>query len=168
MPAFNNLNSLIKHLNERVIKNALGNEVAEKVRDIEQRKIDKTVYSGYRPSTSDGEPWVYKRRRDNGGLRDRKNMIADVQVTSDGVKLSVENVTTGSQDNFKIADLIEYGDNTNGKEYAYKRNRDGTADQYLRSRPFTKNTIEELKRTGEHIDALIDGLKKQGIDVKKK
>lgn len=168
MPAFNNLNSLIKHLNERVIKNALGNEVAEKVRDIEQRKIDETVYSGYRPSTSDGEPWVYKRRRDNGGLRDRKNMIANVQVTSDGVKLSVENVTTGSQDNFKIADLIEYGDNTNGKEYAYKRNRDGTADQYLRSRPFTKNTIEELKRTGEHIDALIDGLKKQGIDVKKK
>lgn len=168
MPAFNDLNSLIKHLNERVIKNALENEVAEKVRDIEQRKIDETVYSGYRPSTSDGEPWVYKRRRDNGGLRDRKNMIADVQATSDGVKLSVENITTGSQDNFKIADLVEYGDNTNGKEYAYKRNRDGTADQYLRSRPFTKNTIEELERTGEHIDALIDGLKKQGINVKKK
>lgn len=167
MPTFYNLNNLSKFLNGK-IADAMKTDVAETVRNVEQKNIDDTVYSGYRPSTSDGEPWRYERRRDNGGLRDRKNMVADVQVTSDGVKLLVENITTGSQDNFRIDDLVEYGDGTNGKEYGYKRNRDGTADQYLRGRPFTRNTIEELERTGEHVDALINGLRKNGIEVNRK
>lgn len=165
MVAFKSLKDLVRHVNGQ-IADTMRHEVAEKVRDVEQEQIEETVYRGYQPSTPNREPFRHVRRRDNGGLRDRDNMIADVQITSKGVHLSIENVTTGAQDDFMIADLVEYGDGTNGKEYSYKRNREGTADQYLRGRPFTRNTAEELQTTGEHVSALKDGMRKRGIDVR--
>lgn len=167
MPTFKNLEEMAKYLAKNQIKKALENEVAEKVRDLEQLNIDSQVYERY--NIVDGtqqEPYIYQRRYDDGGLRDRKNMTAATKETSNGVQLSVENVTKGKDDNFVIAGLIEYGDGFDGMNYTYKENRDGTSYQYLNSRPFTKSTIQELKETGEHVKALAEGLKKQDIDVK--
>jgi hypothetical protein len=161
---FSNLKQLEKYLNKQMA-DVLQNEVAEKVKDVEQESIDRTVYRGYQPTSPDSEPWVYERRRDDGGLRDRRNMEEAITHTSNGVELSVENTTTGKDDNFEIADLVEYGDGTNGKEYTFKRNRDDTAKQYLRGRPFTQETVETLERTGEHVDEMRKGLKRKGLDV---
>lgn len=164
MPTFDNLKQLEDYLNKQMA-DVMQKEVAEKVKDVEQKQIDKTVYDGYSPSSDDGEPWQYERRRDKGGLRSRDNMDVDVQMVGNGVELTVENTTKGKDDNFEIADLVEYGDGYNGKQYTYKRNRDGTANEYLRARPFTKNTADELEMTGEHIDAMKKGLKARGLSV---
>jgi hypothetical protein len=161
---FNSIKDLEKYLNKQMA-DVLQNEVAEKVKDVEQESIDRTVYGGYQPTSPDSEPWVYERRRDDGGLRDRRNMEETVVHTSNGVELSIENTTTGSDDDFEIADLVEYGDGANGKEYSFKSNRDNTAYQYLRGRPFTKETVEELERTGEHVDEMRKGLRRKGLDV---
>lgn len=157
MATFNNLNDLFKHINSQMA-DVMQKEISEKVKDVEQKNIDSTVYDAY-------SPFVYERRRDNDGLRDRNNMQSQVTQSGNGVELTVENTTKGKDSNYEIAELIEYGDGTNGKEYDFKRNRDGTAFKYLGSRPFTKNTVDELYRTGEHVDEMKKGLKKRGIDV---
>ena len=93
-------------------------------------------------------------------------MIEDVKITNNSVEMSVRNTTTGKDDSFEIADLIEYGDGHNGKEYSYKENREGTSDQYLNSRPFTERTIRELENYRLHIDALKGDLENKGIKFK--
>lgn len=165
MAQFKNLKELEKFLNNK-IKSAMQNEVAEKVRDVQQSKIDSEVYNAYQPSSPDGEPFVYDRRRDNDGLRDRDNMVAKVKDSANGVELSVENVTKGKDKDFEIAGLIEYGDNSGYGNYDYKYNRDGTAEQYLKERPFIQETRKSLIQSKEHVDALKQGLKRNGINIK--
>jgi hypothetical protein len=163
--SFNSMKDLEKYINQQMA-DVLQNEVAEAVKKEQSYQVEDEVYDKYSPSSPDGEPWVYERRRDNGGLSDTRNMItSSPSYTGDGVEVSIENITKGSDDNFQIADLVEYGDGTNGKEYEHKTNRDNTAYQYLRGRPFTKATVEELERTGEHIDAARKGLKRKGLDI---
>jgi hypothetical protein len=165
LTAFKNLKDLEKFLNNK-IKSAMQNEVAEKVRDVQQSKIDSEVYDAYQPHTEDNEPYVYDRRRDDDGLRDRENMVADVKDSGNGVELSVENVAKGKDNDFQIAGLIEYGDGAGYGEYDYKYNRDGTAEQYLKERPFIEETRKSLRQTKQHVDALKNGLNRQGIDTK--
>jgi hypothetical protein len=165
VPTFNNLKELEQFLNQQMAS-VLNNEVAEIVKDVEQRNIEDVVYQGYQTSNTGGQPWKYERRRTNGGLQDKENMQHQVITTGNGVELSVENVTKGKDDNFEIADLIEYGDGYNGKEYSFKNNRDGTAEQYLRARPFTRDTVDELKQNDEHVIAFKNGMKSRGIDLK--
>lgn len=163
MPQFKNLKDLEKYLNN-IVKESMK-EVAETVRDVEQETIDKEVYDKYHPSSVDGEPWIYQRRREHGGLKDRKNMIEHINETENGVEMTIENVTTGSDNHERIDDLIEYGDGTNGKQYDFKKNRDDTAWQYLRGRPFTKSTAEELERSKRHVETLKRELRDRGINV---
>jgi hypothetical protein len=165
LAAFKNLKELEKFLNNK-IKSAMANEVAEKVRDVQQSKIDTEVYDAYQPNTPDNEPYVYDRRKDNDGLRDRENMIADVKDSGHGVELSVENVAKGKDKDFQLAGLIEYGDNAGYGEYDYKYNREGTAEQYLKERPFIEETRKSLRQTKQHVDALKQGLHRQGINSK--
>lgn len=166
MPTFANFGELEKFLKDK-IANALENEVAEIVRDHQQIAIEDVVYSRY--NVVDGvhqDPYVYERRRDRGGLSDRHNMIGTIDYTTDGVRLSIENITKGADSNFEIAGLIEYGDGWQGKEYEYKRNRDNTAYQYLNPRPFIQTTRDRLRQSGDHVRSLRDGLIRQGIVVK--
>lgn len=161
---FNSLTELEKYLNDKMA-DVLNHEVAEIVKDVEQRNIQDVVYEGYKTSNIGGEPWVYQRRRTNGGLQDKNNMIHHVTTNGQGVELSVENVTTGKNDTFRLDTLIEYGDGTDGKEYEFKENRDNTADQYLRGRPFTHETEDELMQTNEHVIAFKNGMKSRGINI---
>lgn len=163
--AFKSFKDLEKAINKKIAK-AMQNEVAEKVRDVQQSKIDSEVYDAYKPNTEDNEPYVYERRRENEGLKDRKNMIATVSERDDGVSLSVDNIAKGKSNGIEIAGLIEYGDNAGYGEYDYKYNRDGTAEQYLKERPFIEETRKSLINTGDHVEALKKGLKNQGIDIK--
>lgn len=165
MPSFKNLKELEKHLNQK-IKKAMENEVAEKVRDVQQQKIDKEVYAAYNiVDGSHQEPYKYERRRDDGGLRDRRNMVATVTESNGKIELSVENVAEGKdQINIDLAGLIEYGAGRYGY-YQYPYNRDDTAWQFMQPRPFIRETRNELASTNQHVEALKKGLQKQGIDV---
>jgi hypothetical protein len=164
MPEFKSLTELNKYL-QKHMRDVLQNEVAEKVKEVEQRNIQDEVYEGYKTSNTGGEPWIYQRRRTNDGLQDKKNIKSKVKNVKDGAELSVENVTKGKDDKFRLDTLIEYGDGTDGKEYEYKDNRDNTADQYLRGRPFTQETTNELTQTNEHVQVFKNGMKNRGFDI---
>jgi hypothetical protein len=166
MPEFSTLKQLEAYINKQM-RDVLQNEVAEKVKDVEQRNIQDEVYEGYVTSQAGGQPYIYQRRRTNGGLQDKKNMKSKVKNlgSGQGVELSVENVAKGKDDKFRLDTLIEYGDGTDGKEYEYKTNRDGTADQYLRGRPFTNETVKELESSNEHVHVFKNGMKSRGIDI---
>ena len=75
-------------LNE--IKNTVADEIAKEMKKIEQKVIDRNVYSAFNPK-------VYERRKDGGGLRSESNMVADISTDSDGVTIEVKNMTTGNE-----------------------------------------------------------------------
>jgi hypothetical protein len=58
-----------------------------------------------------------------------------------------------------LPELIEYGHGYKGYLYDYP------GSPYSEPRPFTANTIEDLEKHGQHIDALRKGLKKRGFTV---
>lgn len=160
MPDFKNMKELAAYLNKQIAF-VMEDEVAEKVKDVQQRNIQEQVYEAY-------TPFQYSRRRwSNGGLGDRESMEVDVVETGNGVELTVTNRAKGQDDNFEIAELVEYGDGYNGKEYTYKRNRNNTQNQYLEPRPFTAETVSELQMNNEHVTAFKEGLRKRGIDTTK-
>jgi hypothetical protein len=144
MPSFSNLKDVEKYLQKKV-SNALVNEVAQSVKETEAKIINDTVYDVY-------EPRYYVRRFDNGGLSDTDNMKSE--LVEDGV-LIVTNETPPNPNyphralRSTVAEVVEYGD-------GYTFYNPG-------SRPFTRNTVNELERTGDHITALRDGLRRQGI-----
>lgn len=164
MPEFKNLTELEKYV-QSLIKESLVQDVAEVVKEAEQLAIEGIVYKGYRPNSPDREPWVYERRGMNGGLQDKKNMVVD--VSDDGESISVTNKTRGKDDpSVNVAGLVEYGHQGGYGEYDFDRNRDSTAWQYLRPRPFTEETIKILEQTEYHVEALKKGMKRKGIDIK--
>jgi hypothetical protein len=159
---FKNLEELIKHLNIQM-RDVMNNEMAQMVKKKESESVVKNVYEAYQPDN--GEPFVYERRKTNGGLADERNMKHKVKNVVNGVELSVENKTKGKDDNFQLDTLIEYGDGTDGKEYDYKTNRISTQDEYLRGRPFTEKTEEAILQSDEHVKIMRNGLKAKGIDI---
>jgi hypothetical protein len=159
---FKNLTELNKYLNQQ-IREVMDNEMAAMVKKKESESVEKNVYQAYQPDN--GEPFIYERRKTDGGLADERNMEHKVKNVKDGVELSVENITKGKDQNFRLDTLIEYGDGTDGKEYQFKTNRIGTADEYLRGRPFTEKTEESILQSNEHVKIMKNTLKAKGIDV---
>jgi hypothetical protein len=166
MPSFDNLKDLFKYV-EKEVSDSMKKEVSEVVKKVQQKAIEDEVYDKYNiVGGSQQEPYVYERRRDHGGLSDPNNMIEVVQVIGNEIVLQVTNITKGKDDSgLYVAELVEYGDNKGYGEYEYKNNRDGTAYQYRNPRPFTKETINRLKESGQHIDALRRSLKTKGFDI---
>lgn len=162
MPEFKSLTELNKYLNTQM-RSVMENEMAQMVKKEESDSVQKNVYQQYQPNN--GEPYIYERRKENGGLADKSNMKSKVKNVPNGLELSVENITKGKDDKFRIDDLVEYGDGTNGKEYEYKDNRSDTADEYLRARPFTEKTAENILQSNAHVQVMKNGLKAKGIDV---
>ncbi len=149
MPTFRNMKDAQAYLQTK-INDALNNEVAAAVKQAESEVIDSVVYAAYQPSK-------YVRRGFNKGLGDKANMVHT--VSSDGT-LTVENITEqnpaykhGSYGTNKTAGMVEHGTN-----YDY------WTDPF--PRPFTQKTIDRLNQTSEVKDALVQGLKRQGIDAK--
>lgn len=146
------------------IDDAMTKEVFEEVRDEESATIYAEVYKVYKPR-------IYRRRGEYGGLGDPYNIeiqggaavggkMAVVNMTepNPGGGVSDALVTTGKN----LPELVEYGDGY--KFYSYDFPTMGAA--FMGPRPFTAKTIEHLKTSRAHVNALKTGLKRQGVDVK--
>ena len=147
MPAFKSLDDVAKFLQPKINK-ALTKEVAQKVKEVEQKNIQTTVYDAYKPK-------MYIRRLEDGGLIDERNMVST--LLDDGL-LGVRNVTPPNPNYIhdaltsdSIDEAVELG-----KEYDFYNPG---------PRPFTKNTAQELRNSKEHVEAMRVGLKNQGLDV---
>lgn len=136
---FNNLNDLLKHI-EQDVNDTLENEVAETVKDDLLVSIHNDVYAAYSPEH-------YKRRMVNGGFSDRSNLKATVY---DGV-LKVRDVAPldNGRTDYALDDIIIHG---------------------YGNQPFARDYIsrskERLKDNGDHIEAMKQGLKEKGYNVK--
>lgn len=133
---------------------ALNNEVATAIKNEEAKIIDAVVYGVYNPTE-------YDRRRSSGGLSDTHNMIH----SAGGGKLKVKNVTppnpagNGTVTTGKdLPSVVEHGYSGAG---SYDFPKPGAA--YMEPRPFTKETVQNLKENKKHIKALKSGLQRQGI-----
>lgn len=141
------------------INNALSREVFATVRDAEISAIEKEVY----------DPQEYRRRMASGGLADPDNIVIEGGAATGG-RLSVINVTPLNPVGFKnrrsvttdkdLPSLVEYGDGYRGYHYDFASDGD-----YMGPRPFTAKAAENLKKSGDHVKALKDGLRRQGIKV---
>lgn len=142
------------------VDDALSKEVLEAVASEESETIYAEVYKVYKPSK-------YRRREKRGGLADTDN----IKGTVSGGVLTVVNTTPpnpgGCVNNSLVTtdkilpELVEHGDGY--KSYHYDFQSEG---RYMAPRPFTAKTVENLKKSGNHIKALKDGLKRQGIKTK--
>lgn len=152
----------LKRLVDIQIASAMKNEVAQQVKEVESDMVEQHVYDKY-------EPYKYVRRGENDGLADTRNMMHEVTIVGDMVKLTVTNETGGSEDrSMKLADLVEHGDNSPmGYEYDWKTNRDTDSPAYLESRPFQAETLRTMK-DGEFKQILWQALKARGLDIKLK
>lgn len=159
------LQDALKKVNRQLmpkINNALSKEVFAEIRDAEVSTIEKEVYEVY-------DPQEYRRRMASGGLADPKNIVIDGGVATGG-RLAVVNMTPPNPGGCKnrrsvttdkdLPSLVEYGDGYHG--YRYDFASDGA---YMGPRPFTETAAEDLKKSGAHVKALKDGLRRQGINV---
>lgn len=125
----------------------------EEVRDIVTEHVETDVYDVYAPT-------IYK-RRSMGGLSDERNIVGTVN----NKKLTVENETAFAQgyhsENFGkgLATLVNDGDGAGGFYYDY-------AGEFNEPRPFWDNAVEEIETTNRVENALVDGLRRLGNDVK--
>ena len=138
---------------EKCIDDSLENEVLETVKKIEINHVDEDVFDVYSPSAYE--------RRSTLGIDDPDNIVGN--ITQNGV-LEVENITEFNpeyeSDNtgFGLPLLIEYGQEKSGYFYDY-----ASSDKFTSPRPFTENTIQEIKNSKLHIDALKQGIKRNKI-----
>ncbi|MBO5970931.1 MAG: hypothetical protein J6S14_20840 [Clostridia bacterium] len=168
---FSSVAALKVHIEKQVAK-VLANEVADVVRDVQKEAIEEEVYGVY-PRTV-----KYDRRKDNGGLSDEDNMLADVK----GTVLRIRNVTRPNDEYdaydtqfaddgcersyvFDLPALIEYGD-AGAVGYTHKHSSMPSGPTFLEPRPFVARTREELQKHGYHVNALRYGLIKAGFKVK--
>ena len=136
---YKNINDLFKRI-EKDIQETLVNEVADTVKDEMKQAIDDTVYSTY-------EPEYYKRRGEQGGLLDEDNIT--VTELENGILLR----NTAPLDN---------------DDAAYDLDHiviDGSGNQPF-PRDFIEETKERLEDNKAHVEAMVQGLKKKGYDVK--
>lgn len=160
LPEFSKWSDLEKHLKKQ-IKDALASEVKSEVVETERRHIKKDVYEVYKPK-------MYKRRKDNGGLLDKENIVGTM-ISEDTLQVTNEtppNPYGVPQErvsvNKDLAMLVEMGDGAGGNNF-YDFPSDDENSAYMNPRTFTANTIEELKNSKAHVTSLQKGLANRGI-----
>ncbi len=170
----NSLKELEQELMKRV-NTALATDVSDVVADTMTDHIIEDVYNAYTPK-------AYVRRyhlsgndlgeddpfddTDNIGLLNPHNIVSAVDENG---RLSVQNITLGSHYYFDngvrkvsrnynkpIDKVIETGVGYDVHGWKY----DG------KPRPFIQNTHDDLKSGHQHTEALKQGLRKQGLEVK--
>ena len=125
---------------EKDIRSTLENEVAETVKDDMQAAIQNGVYNSYAPKQ-------YSRRKEKGGMLDRKNIESRI----DGDTLTVRDVAPldNGRTDYALDEIVVNG---------------------LGNMPFPRDFYSEcadkLETTGDHIEAMKRGLKKRGYGVK--
>lgn len=153
------------------IDDAMTKEVFSAVQEEEAATIDSEVYGVYTPYSKKCRP--YRRRGDLGGLADPSNIEIEGGVAKGGTLIVVNKTEPnpgGVGVDFlssvtidkNLPYLIEYGGGKGGRyDFAPAPTR-----RYLKPRPFTAKTVEHLRDSGAHIDALKIGLQRQGVKVK--
>jgi hypothetical protein len=141
MPEFKSLADLEKYLNQQ-IKKSLSSEVADVARDTMSKHVMSDVYQAY-------EPTQYQRTGD---------LYKDISTTmKNDNTLEIENVARDEESGRLIAPVVE-----SGEGYEWKKSRIYQMQPF--PRPFVENTAKELEN-GLAKQALVDGLRKQGLDV---
>jgi len=152
MPNFRNLEEIRAYLSKKV-GSALERDVADAVKEAMHDRVESDVYNAYNPS-------MYERRGSHsGGLGDKKNMKAQML---DDTTLLLTNETPPNPNyrhlrlrGWSVAKSVE-----RGARYDY------ISPEEIGPRPFTKNTANELRAKKQHIYALVQSLKRQGITTK--
>lgn len=151
---------LMRAVKRRITK-ALETDVKEKIADVYHTHIVEDVYN-YNPK-------AYIRRSNSGGLSDKENIIGTML---DGLTLEVKNIANPNESisqpqtryepkrATQFAEWIEYGQAYTGK--AIHLFPDNVSDQeWTTPRPFTENTINDLKKNKQHLNALKNNLRKK-------
>ncbi|MEK4006335.1 hypothetical protein [Paenibacillus sp. FSL H3-0333] len=141
---FKNLKELEKYLNKQIaqtLKNDIGNGVA---REKLKANIQSEVYDRY-------DPVIYERQGEHGGLIDDANIIVDM-IDSNTVSIESHRIDEGRN----VGVVVETGVGYN-PEWPFPYTNKG--------RPFTEVTRDELLNDGSVEHALMNGLRKQGLDV---
>lgn len=143
---FNNYADLVKYINKQLaktLKNDVGNGVARKKL---KENIQSEVYDKY------PDPVMYERLRKNGGLIDDDNIIVEM-VDDNTVSIESRRMDEGRN----VGVVVETGVGYN-PEWPFPYTN--------KARPFTEITRDELENDGSVVQAIANGLRKQGIDVK--
>ena len=144
---FSSLKELEKFLESSITK-VLKENVGYKVVEVMQDNIQNVVYNSYSPTE-------YERREHNGGLIDSNN----IEVTPvGGDTIVVENITppnlTYKHDRLQ-GDRIDYAVES-GRDYDFFSPG---------SRPFIESTRDDLKKNGQHVEAMKKGLLDLNLNV---
>lgn len=131
---FNNLTDLFKHI-QSDIQDTLNNEVANEVKETMSEAVISTVYNVY-------DPISYERRGNNGGLMCTANM--EHRVDGDTLTVTNETPLDNHRTDYSLTDII-----VNGRGYQPF------------PRDFISETKERLEITGNHVEALKQGLEKR-------
>lgn len=141
------------------IDKALKGKVTEYIAALESQKVDEIVYASY-------SPWVYERRKNNGGLGDPNNIQGS--VVKPGV-LEVVNTTPpnpsardGATTDKNLPELVEYGHMSHGYTYDYPMSP-VERYRYMGPRRFTHATIDALEKDDTLAAGMWAGLASQGI-----
>lgn len=135
---FKNLNELFAYI-EKDIQDTMVNEVADEVKDEMVTAVETSVYRVY-------DPVQYNRRYGNGGLGARENM----QVTEIPNGISVRDIAPldNGRTDYALDDIVVNG-----------------LGRMPFPRDFYSECKEQLEITGNHKEALKQGLKNRGYKV---
>ncbi len=153
---FKSLSEFRKYI-EKCIEGSLENEVFETIKNVELKHIKEDVLSVYSPKE-------YK-RRSYDGIDDEDNTTQD--KIKNGV-LEIKNITKFNPEyesentGLGLPVLIEYGHGESGYFYDY-----AASDDFTNPRPFTENTIQEIKDSQKHVKALELGFKRNRINTRR-
>ena len=137
---FDNLNSLLAYA-ERDIKKVMQKEVAKAAKKNMKKAVETAVYDKY-------TPLYYNRRKDNGGLSDINNM-ASLPIEN-GIMLIDNAPLNNGKIDYRLDDIV-----VNRGVLGYPQGRD-----------FYSETSDNLMKNGDFEEALVQGLKKKGYDIK--
>lgn len=137
---YNNLNDLFRHI-ESDIQDTLREEVADCVKDEMEFEIQMNVYNAY-------SPLYYERREYNGGLIAKENMDSKVEGNSLTVK-DIAPLNGNSKSDWELDEIVVNG-----------------YGNMPFPRDFYAGTKERLEEHGYHTEALKDGMRKRGYDIK--
>jgi hypothetical protein len=150
------------------IKKSLVTDVLKTIQTREKRSIAKVVYRAYSPET-------YIRRYTDGGLIDDRN-IEGIIEKEDGnsARLSISNLTKyntsgrgyGGSSSEYLTPLIVLGQDAHPTGYSWFPNPKLRSRGYAKERNFIGDTVNELRKSNAHVDALRKSLKSKGIEVK--
>lgn len=148
-----NLDDLAKQLAKLLPDIVVGNEdIMKVIAKTESDSVYENVYDKYTPTK-------YQRRGAKGGLADPDNMnLTYVQSGNFGVYMEFENRTKGvdTMKDKDIADTIIEGIEENWEQ----------PGEWSKPRDFITPAIEKLKEGTELRQAVVNSLKKNGLDAK--